>query len=676
MDRSEKIALFVFLGVIVLGLCLAITFGLTLYFSRSLPGFQNETTLLTQTPQSITPTQVIQTPDTSQEIHTFTESPKSTLDSLKETDIPEVNWFHLAEEFNGLTDAPKSLTTSPEAYKDGDVSSFWVLDEDSNSNNKVTATLQYQTSVVYFWVENGINFDKQTLKKDAETFTNQIYPTDQEFFGKEWTPGVDNDPHIYILYTKGLGSNVAGYESDSDEYLTQVQKYSNQHEMFYINADIQTLSDPYTLSVMAHEFQHLIHTYHDANEELWLNEGFSELATYLNGYSAGGFDGLFAANPDINLTEWPNNSTESNAHYGSGFLFTAYLLDRFGEKTTQAVVADPLNGLASLDDVFSAENLVDPQTKQMVTSDGFFQDWTLANYINDTQNGDGRYGYHNLTRVPDFTESKSSETCDGMERSESVNQYGTDYIGISCSTPFSINFIGAPTVNILSEFPQEGSHYLWSNMSDSSDTRMTHTFDFSQISGEITLTYDVWYDLEEDYDFVYLLASTDGKTWKILNTPSCTSLNKTGNNFGCAYNGSSSSWIHQQLDLSQFAGEKVQLKFEYITDAGVTGEGFVIDNIAIPQIDYQTGFEVDNGGWQLAGFARIENQIPQTFLVSVVQRDGNTTTVEKYLVNGGQSLKINIKPTGISSETTLVVSGSARYTRQKANYQFEISASP
>jgi hypothetical protein len=89
-----------------------------------------------------------------------------------------------------------------------------------------------------------------------------------------------------MLWRYRAGDHVAGLSASTD-VVCPVHPYSNAHEMFYVNADVQTIADPYTLSVMAHELQHLIHGYHDANEELWLNEGFSELSTLLNGYDAG-----------------------------------------------------------------------------------------------------------------------------------------------------------------------------------------------------------------------------------------------------------------------------------------------------------------------------------------------------------------------------------------------------
>jgi bacillopeptidase F (M6 metalloprotease family) len=68
-----------------------------------------------------------------------------------------------------------------------------------------------------------------------------------------------------------------------------------------------------------------------------------------------------------------------------------------------------------------------------------------------------------------------------------------------------------------------------------------------------------WYDLEEDYDYVYVEASLDGKQWQILTTPSGTPDDPTGNSFGWGYNGVSGGWIQESVDLSQFAGQKVHI---------------------------------------------------------------------------------------------------------------------
>ena len=670
MDRSEKILLFSFIGLICLCLCVAISGGIFLFAAKLLPELKNELLVILPTPTELESTEVIPSTEITKSALTD-EISNETLDILKNTVVPSTDLITLAEKFKGMKNIPSSLTTPPVVYQLGDKRDFWTLNVDTNVNKKISATLAYMTDNVYFWVEDGIEVNNRDLKQLVETFANHIYPIDQEFFGKEWIPGVDNDAHLYILYARDLGEHLAGYNSDTDTVLPQAYPYANAHEMFAINADVQTLDDPYTLSVMAHEFQHLIHGYHDANEELWLNEGFSELATLLNGYDAGGFDTLFSYNPDIQLTEWPIDSDAADAHYGASFLFTTYLLDRFGEETTKAIIADPLNGLDSIDDVFKKNNVTDPQNGELMSADQLFMDWSLTNYLQDTSLAGGRFSYHNYSNAPKFSDTETISDCVTGSQAREVHQYGTDYIHFMCDGSYQLLFSGEPAVKVLPVDPIDGSHYIWSNKADVSDTTMTHEFDLSNVSGEVTLSYDMWYDLETDYDFAYLLASTDGQTWKILNTPSCTVDNISGNNYGCGYNGHSQGWQHETGDLTNFDGQKIWLRFDYVTDAAVTGEGLVLDNITIPQIGYQSSFESDNGGWDLQGFARIENQIPQTFLVTVIRKTDGKTEIEQHRVESGETLTIEMNVTSKTNDLTLVVSGATRYTRQLAKYWFE-----
>ncbi len=76
----------------------------------------------------------------------------------------------------------------------------------------------YLTSHVYFWVEKGVQYKDSDVKAFVDRFETKTYPTDREFFGSEWTPGVDQDVHLYILDTGGLGNSIAGYYSPNDEY--------------------------------------------------------------------------------------------------------------------------------------------------------------------------------------------------------------------------------------------------------------------------------------------------------------------------------------------------------------------------------------------------------------------------------------------------------------------------
>jgi hypothetical protein len=114
----------------------------------------------------------------------------------------------------------------------------------------------------------------------------------------------------------------------------------------------------------------------------------------------------------------------------------------------------------------------------------------------------------------------------------------------------------------------------------------------------------------------------------------------------------------------------VQIRFEYITDAAVNGEGFLLDDVRIDAINYQEDFETDDGGWEAAGFARVENVLPQTYRLTLITK-GDTTTVTPVPLNSDQTAEI---PFSLQSgeEAILIVSGTTRFTRLPAGYQIEI----
>ena len=133
-----------------------------------------------------------------------------------------------------------------------------------------------------------------------------------------------------------------------------------------------------------------------------------------------------------------------------------------------------------------------------------------------------------------------------------------------------------------------------------------------------------------------------------------------------------SLWIQETVDLSGYAGEKVFIRFEYITDAAVHGEGLMIDSISIPEIDYFTDFEDDDGGWFAEGFGRIDNSLPQSYRLALIHL-GATPRVEYITVAAGNQIQIPVDPDENGSDRViLVVTGTTRFTRQKANYWLEL----
>ena len=328
-----------------------------------------------------------------------TDTTTETLLTLEDTIVPVNDPVDLADRLGGLSNVPSTLIDPDAPYDVGAVKDFWVSNVDTNENFKITAVLRYVGDNTYFWIQEGVDYDPDDLKDLGDTFDQDIVPTNREFFGTEWNPGVDGDPHIYILYAGDLGFALAGYFSSADEINPLAHEYSNAHEMFLINSDNVYLWEEYIYGTLAHEFQHMIHWYTDRNESTWMNEGFSMLAELLNGYDIGGHDYSYLVNTDIQLTDWGDEVGSNSPYYGSSFLFMAYFLDRFGEDVTKAVVAHPDNSMESINLVMKEMDIRDPLTGEIVTANEIFADWAVTNLLLDSTVGDGRYDYSNYNPI-------------------------------------------------------------------------------------------------------------------------------------------------------------------------------------------------------------------------------------------------------------------------------------
>ena len=213
---------------------------------------------------------------------------------LQEAVVPARNLRVLAEELRGTGPIPEVVNETAPTYRLNESQQFWINNDDTNEHFQIDARLAYANDVLYMWVEDGVNYDPADLKAAADKFADETYPTNRNFFGSEWSPGVDNDPRLHILHSEQLGSSIAGYFSGADEVSNLAQPFSNEREMFYINIDNTKPDSEFYNGVLAHEFQHMIHWYQDKNETSWVNEGMSELASELNGYDRGGADIAFS----------------------------------------------------------------------------------------------------------------------------------------------------------------------------------------------------------------------------------------------------------------------------------------------------------------------------------------------------------------------------------------------
>jgi len=536
---------------------------------------------------------------------------------------------------------------------------FWVTDVATGERRETTARLRVQTEHAALWVEEGVWHDVRQLEEAGILFETRVYPTTRAAFGSEWTPGVDNDPHIHILHAAGLGEGVMGYTSGRDEFPSALYPWSNEAEMIAVSMEGVQVGSPAYQALLARQFQRLIQWYRDRNEERWVKEGLAELAVHVNGLDTGALERPYLEHPDTSLVGW--DYAEAAPHRGASYLFATYFHERLGDEGTRALVAQQLNGAAGFDATL-AELGTD------FTFEELFAEWLAANYLG---NGEPERGYATLDLELPALAAIYEDYPVAVE--SSVQQYGADYILLRSDDDLRVQFTGATVTPLLNVLPHSGRTFWWSNRADESLTTLTRAFDLSGVE-RATLTYWAWYDLEPGYDYVTLEISSDGgEQWQMLSTPSGTDANPHGNNPGWGYTGYSEGWVREEVDLTPWVGGEALVRFAYLTDEAVTGAGFVLDDVAIPEIDYADDVEAGEGGWQAAGFVQSDNFVPQRYLALLIGL-GETITVERLAVEPDQTAEW-VVPLGSEQrrEAVLVLSGLAPLTTHPALYELTIS---
>ncbi len=589
-----------------------------------------------------------------------------TLHSLESIEMPRRDPSDLTRRFKDPgRPIPQEIRDEPWGFAIGHPRRFWILDWDNHTYNQVTATLSYQTTHVNVFIQDGAALDEIELKQLVDRFEEQTYPATRQFFGQEWSPGVDGDPRLALLVGGPYGSYISGYQHSQDEYSTLIYPYSNEMEIIYITPASVVRGDD---CLLAHEYTHLIQWATDRYEATWINEGMAELACQVNGYVSPVMEIVlpaFAGQPDVQLNTWSGEMDLAAARFGASALFMAYFRDRFGDQAVQALAAEPESGL---DGVAATLASVDAG----LSLKEFFADWVVANLINDPALMGGRYGYSERQPLPIDAAAEYGLADLPVRQQAEVSQYAADYIVLRGPGAFQVDFAGTALVRLAPAPDHNGRYAWWGGRGQERDATLTHEFDLTGIE-QAVLLFDTWYDIDEDYDYAYVAASTDGQRWTTLPGRTTTENDPNGANYGHGFTGQSAGWIEEQMDLAPYAGQKVQIRFEYVTDDGPVNNGIFIDDIRIPELNFYDNVEAGEGEWAPRGFIRLANVIPQEWLLQLVAEKGGQTTVEQLLLGPDNAGRWAV--TLQEGETaTLVVSGISRVTTEPAGYAYAITA--
>lgn len=580
----------------------------------------------------------------------------------------------------GLTDVlPPLNLTPPPAWLPGLRQDFKVIQVSGASTQRITAQVVYKGSHVVFWIDIRALTDLSAGSlRQMERFDRLIYPEMHAIFGVEESPGIDNDPRIHAIFTTAIGDDYLGYFSAQDTQDPRVCPTSNGMDLFFLNPRLLNATGDAMIDTLSHEFQHMIHHAHDPNETVFLDEGLSGLAEYLslNTINSGNIHS-WLNDTGRSLINWPANG-RNNPYYGSAFLFAMYLYDRLGAELIRQIVASPENGLDSIDAVLKNQT----GSLKNLTADALYAEWLSAVFLNLLGIPDGAYHYKSFPfPLKNAFIDIDELPCENFSALYETAQYGMDLFSLHCSQGvYELRFQGQPQARLTSlARPEDGRSAWWSNAVNNSVTTLTRGFDLRHLSPPIHFTYEINYDIEQAYDFLYLLISQDnGKSWQILKTPSGTDENRSGQNLGFAYTSSSGGWLQESVDLSAYAGRQIRLQFSYITDTASISQGALIDALALDTAADPDAAEAEQSSWQADGFVRSSNSIPQRWLnVSMEENaaaDGVQLSRPRFSWSDGEIEMIYTCDMNRSaSGCYFAVSPISRYALTRSGYRLSIT---
>lgn len=111
------------------------------------------------------------------------------------------------------------------------------------------------------------------------------------------------------------------------------------------------------------------------------------------------------------------------------------------------------------------------------------------------------------------------------------------------------------------------------------------TIDLTQATAAMISFYAKW-GIEADYDFVQFQVSTDGGTTWIgqcgnYTVPGTSANGSVQPNGQPVYEGTQSSWVLEEINLSDYLGQQIKVRFQLRSDGGTTADGFYFDDFKV-----------------------------------------------------------------------------------------------
>ena len=568
---------------------------------------------------------------------------------------PVRDLYELARSLNQAPDVVLPLTY--DAYlnlKEGDRENFYVVDLVGVRTERIDATLKLVSAYAYWYVEDGLSISKSDLEAAAHYFDQRIYPEVTKTFGPLWPAGFKPGHRITILNASLRG--FSGYYSSADEHPTAAHQLSNQRKMIYLNSAVLKTGSPDYLSILTHELQHAVHWNLNKGQSTWLNEGLSQVAQNILGFLPHTIT-AFSNNLPVSLVYWPLRALDSASNYGAAFLYAQFLSNQYAlNGDLRPLIETGEAGIDAVDDYLASLGEQDD-------FDTLFGRWIVANYLGEAYAGPFGYGEFQV----DLRHTDVLDTVGTFTRTQP--QYSARYFLLDLEEEqVNVTFSGDSHVTIVPVDPPTANHCWWSNRGDSISTTLTREVDLS-LTRQATLRFRLWYEIEENWDYAYVQVSTNGGlTWDIVSGDLSTDRNPVGSSYGPGYSGISNGWVEDAVDLTPYVGQKVLVRFHYVTDDASNGTGVCLDTIEIPEIGFLDDASEDKG-WVSEGFFRTDNRVPQGYSVWFIETRNNRDVIRLLELEDSNQGRITLSNLEQLDRLVVVVGSLSRNSSQKARYR-------
>jgi len=393
--------------------------------------------------------------------------------------------------------------------------------------------------------------------------------------------------------------------------------------------------------VLAHEFEHLIHRDVDGGETEMIDEGMADLAEqfaygtpttarHIGYYLYYHRDSLVTWTGELqdygNNVLWQDYLWEQVPGYANRLPLDApladrvtakYKNDRFAEtdakfvdpgdkfvwnlihdqKTGLASVADWADGVANVEKLhrnYTLANLLDGKVAK--------PEWNYTNLALGGPDSD----YYTIDQGIAYYQSNVNgnmpPTRKNVRRNTATQPWGAYYRTFGGSSPgFVMTFTGNATDGISPASPP----FEWYS-GQGAMLQRTLTRQIANVPAGATLAFNTWFFIEQDWDYGYVEASSDGQPWTKLPQTSALPVG-TADLFGSSawdgpggFTGNSGGWQQATFDLSGFEGD-VWVRFRYATDEAYNEQGWYVDDVSVGSfsdpVDTENGWVTN--GWLL-----------------------------------------------------------------------------